>query len=452
MDTSGRTLPMAVLIVVTGLLAVAIGVVMWRANSRSERFIIFAAWFRYVLSAFHTFTYRPLAAGLSGQAVGSIAILGLGLLTIDLRNLLQRFFAPCFAMVALIVLSGLVNGQISGIMVAATKWGYFLIVAVSLYEALGKSREGQVFRRLIWAFAPLLVFQALSVALGVVKAGESDGSASYIGGYYHEALFSVALATCLLTACLGAALPGLVRHGLIFACLIGIYLANYRTTIIAVAPLLLTYVAWPELKQLAPEQRPLLRFGAMMVGIVILGVAVLLLESRMADLGTVFSNLGGIIHRPETFTNEEEDLLSGRALIWSTFIYAYIDATAVQHVVGLGPESWDGLFGTYPHNTLVAYLYELGWVGVIAVVWLWGAMFVQAWRVRTSARVRLVAGHASFILLNLATMPHWLVEGNIFYGILCGYTLYHSRLTEAIAARRSAEAGVGDDIVLPAAV
>ncbi len=37
---------------------------------------------------------------------------------------------------------------------------------------------------------------------------------------------------------------------------------------------------------------------------------------------------------------------------------------------------------------------------------------------------KLLAAHASFLLLNMATMPHWTIEGNILYGIICGYTFY----------------------------
>ena len=32
----------------------------------------------------------------------------------------------------------------------------------------------------------------------------------------------------------------------------------------------------------------------------------------------------------------------------------------------------------------------------------------------------------SFFLLNMATMPHWMIEGNILYGVICGYTLYRA--------------------------
>lgn len=435
MEGSSRILPIGVLVGATGLLACLIGWIIWRAASRSERFIIFAVWGRYVLSAYHTYTYRTLAAGLSGQAVSSIGVLMLGLLTIDIRNLLQRFFAPCFVIVALIVVSGLINHDIGGVMVAATKYGYLLVVAVSLYEALGKGGERKVMLQLLWAFTPLLLFQALSVALGVVKAGESDGSASYIGGYNHEAAFSVSLATCLLAACLTTTLNGMVRNAVVLACLVGIYLANYRTTILAVAPLMFTFVAWPELKQLTPDQRPFVRFGSMMIGALALGAAVLVLQSRMADMGAAFTHFDTLIRPPEMFNPQDKRLLSGRPYIWSMFLFAYADGSDIQHIFGFGPESWDGNFITYPHNTLVAYLYELGWVGVIAILWLWASMFVEAWRIKTSARPRILAGHASFLLLNFATMPHWMIEGNIFYGILCGYTLYHKRLGQQLALR-----------------
>jgi hypothetical protein len=29
-----------------------------------------------------------------------------------------------------------------------------------------------------------------------------------------------------------------------------------------------------------------------------------------------------------------------------------------------------------------------------------------------------------FLALNMGTMPMWMIEGNILYGIICGYTLY----------------------------
>src|SRR3546814_2412450 len=67
------------------------------------------------------------------------------------------------------------------------KYIYFCTLLIATYEALKDNPPGELFRRLTVAFAPLLVFQILSVATGLVKASELDGSRSYIGGYNHEA-------------------------------------------------------------------------------------------------------------------------------------------------------------------------------------------------------------------------------------------------------------------------
>jgi hypothetical protein len=44
--------------------------------------------------------------------------------------------------------------------------------------------------------------------------------------------------------------------------------------------------------------------------------------------------------------------------------------------------------------------------------------------VKHGPKGKLLAAHASFLLLNMATMPHWTIEGNLLYGIICGYTFY----------------------------
>jgi hypothetical protein len=51
-------------------------------------------------------------------------------------------------------------------------------------------------------------------------------------------------------------------------------------------------------------------------------------------------------------------------------------------------------------------------------------MFFAALRVRQGPRTKLLAAHISFFLINMATMGHWMIEGDILYGIICGYTLH----------------------------
>jgi len=131
--------------------------------------------------------------------------------------------------------------------------------------------------------------------------------------------------------------------------------------------------------------------------------------------------------------------LSARAYIWSSYIYAWKAGGPIQHLFGFGPESWEGLFKVYPHNTLVGTVYELGLVGVLGMLSLWLTMLWVAMRAK-GERLMLIAAHASFLLLNMATMPFWQLEGLGLYGFLCGYTMYRARALasprrEPIAAR-----------------
>jgi hypothetical protein len=50
-------------------------------------------------------------------------------------------------------------------------------------------------------------------------------------------------------------------------------------------------------------------------------------------------------------------------------------------------------------------------------------MIVRAFGIEDWAlRGQLVCTHIGFILLNMATMPFWQIEGLILYALVCGYT------------------------------
>src|SRR3546814_15845218 len=76
---------------------------------------------------------------------------------------------------------------------------------------------------------PLLVFQALSLALNMPKGAEDGDGLVWIGGYNHEAAFSVALLTGFLVGGLARSAPRAVRIAFLFVTLIAILLAGYRT-------------------------------------------------------------------------------------------------------------------------------------------------------------------------------------------------------------------------------
>jgi hypothetical protein len=148
------------------------------------------------------------------------------------------------------------------------------------------------------------------------------------------------------------------------------------------------------------------------------------LRERFVDLVTTFSDLGNLMKRQSEYTLDERHLLSNRAYMWSGYIYGYLDGGTKVHILGWGPDSWTKFTAIYAHNTLVSTLYEYGVVGVVAVILMWATMLYCALRAKHGPRGKLLAAHLCFFVLNMATMPHWMIEGDILYGIICGYTLY----------------------------
>jgi len=281
-----------------------------------------------------------------------------------------------------------------------------------------------------------ILLQICSIVLNVPKAGEADGSVSYIGGYNHEQLFSMILAGCFVVASFATQIRRWVKVAVSMVSLVGIAIANYRTTILGMAPLVVAQLLSGVPAAMKASQRPFVRTAMIMFGVIGLVAVGTADPTRFADIGTVVSKGTSIIKPPETFSSDDRRVLSGRPYIWSNYIYAYEKGKPIQKVFGFGPDSWSTLFDFYAHNTLVSYLYELGVLGVAAILLLWGTMLAVAWRVQRTLRAQVLAAHASFFLLNMATMPHWQIEGNILYGLICGYTLAKAR------ARRSVARGV----------
>jgi hypothetical protein len=299
-----------------------------------------------------------------------------------------------------------------------------------------RARAGDFMTSMLWAFLPTLIWQALSVAMGIGKATETDATAvSYIGGYNHEAAFSVILATCLTVACFTTQLNKTVRLAIVLACIAGIVLANYRTTLVAVAPLLLMFFAFSSLRRFPLRDRPFVVSALIVLLAIGLGFASLLFAERFQDLTVATSGDVNFFKPAQYYTVEESRLLSGRPRIWSAYIYAWLEGDITEHVIGFGPESWNDVFPLYAHNTLVNYLYEYGIIGVVVILWVWFSMLAAAIRVRHPHAGVLIGAHLSFLVLNMSTMPMWMIEGNILYGIICGYTLYLLSLQKRAPAR-----------------
>jgi len=443
--------PLPILIAVALLMAVPLFLAARRLEGDAARFLIGAIWLRYIMSVFHVITFKPLLAGLSLNAVGSILVTAFGLALLKQRHLLLKPLLPVYLLIALALFSAHLNAGLATALNALVKYLYFCVLFVATYEALRDNPAPRLFRLILVAFAPLLVFQALSIVTGVVKASELDGSRSYIGGYDHEAAFSVALATFFVAAAFAGGINRWLKSALLVALLVGIVLANYRTTILAMVP----FAAWLFVsrgaRRFLPAQRlPLLAAGAL-IACALLFVAAGLAGDRFADLGRFLGDPSHYIKPQDEFSLDDRRLLSGRAYIWSGYIFMWIDGTPAQHLFGYGPDSWSDWFKVYPHNTMIAYLFELGLAGLATLVWWWTAMVALAMRARRGLRADLLFALCSFILLNLATMALWQVEGLILFALVCGYAM--SSALDARIVRldgregRKRRFGGGEDVV-----
>ena len=427
----GRELPLYALIPAVLLVFVLVAVQARRTQSLSGTFLLVAIGLRYALDALHTFTFGSSPLGMSWNALASVAIAAVGILVVRRTRGLPLLLLPVAPWLAAMLASAVLNVDTTDAFIAITKVVYFLVLAIAAYQAAEEIGAARLMQLLLPVGLVPLAFQAIAIPLGVTKAGEADGSVSYIGGFHHEAAFSLLILNALLIVCFADSLRFRSKLLLIGWCGVGLFLANYRTSILAAGPLLVATLFLGSTRSFVREQRlfvAMLLFGVAMVGLTAIGIHS---ADRFADLGTVYQRGFGIIQRPGTFSAEDRHLLSGRAEIWSLYIYTWRDGSAWQHVLGFGPETWTNVLHLYAHNTLVSALYETGVVGVLALLFLWLTMLVLSLATPSPVRLRLVAAHLTFIIVNMATMPFWMIEGVLYYAVLCGLTAHYVMLRRA---------------------
>jgi hypothetical protein len=423
---AGPPLPDWFLLPATGIFAALTLYFIMRTRGRAARFLIFACWFRFTLGSLQAFTYNVAFGGIKWVGLGSLLIVGLSFIALDKRRFFSRPFWPVGIVCLLMVFSALMNGTLVSAIEPILRFFIFVIIAVALWQAL-ESGGSSVLRRLLFVFVQPLTYQVASIVLNTPKSGELDGSISYIGGYYHEELFSLIAANAFFVAVFAGRLNKFARFAICLVSLISIDLADYRTTMLGVVPLVLTagFIGIP--RAVKPSQRTFARIVMIVAGFAVVGGVVVAERDRFADLSAL-SQGAALIRPPETFTWADRRVLSSRPYIWSEYIYAYADAPRLP---------------IYAHNTLISFLYELGVFGVIAILLVWGNMIRLAFVAETRWRSLILAGHASFVMLNLATMAHWQVEGNILYGLLSGFTIAKARqaVVSKALAQRSATIG-----------
>ncbi len=382
-------------------------------------FAICAIWLRFFLSAFHTITYPSLVAGFSINALGSISVVCFGFLLIPTFIFSLKKYFSVFVFLACIIVSGVINVKIPGTINALVKWLYFLVLASALILSIRAQGQNNTLKKLLVAFSMPVILQLLSIALGHVKAAEADGSTSYIGGYNHEAAFSMIIVSFILIV--GLLDRGTIRFKttLFSVSLLLLILVNYRTSILTILPIAAIFYYTLIEQRLKQNQKAPVMFLVILLLLLLFIILSFSMKERFADVAVLFSNLELIIKAPIYFSEAEQDIMSARVYIWSRYIDAFRHADLLNQLVGFGAGAWNSRFDLYAHNTFVSYLYEYGVLGVSGFLFLCINVFVNAFKLQHKRLSRvLVLSFFGFLAMNMATMPLWNIEGLIFFAIL----------------------------------
>ena len=399
-------------------------------------FAICAIWLRYFLSAFHTITYPPLVAGFSINALGSIGVAGLGLLLIPTAVFTLKKLFPFYILFTAIAVSGFVNMQIPGTINVLVKWCYFLVLAGALFLSIRRQGQNETFKKLMVAFTMPLTLQVFSVLLGHAKSAEADGSTSYIGGYNHEAAFSMIIVSFIFVV--GLIERGTIRFrtSLFTLAVFLLVLVNYRTAILTILPIAAVFYFTLVEQRLKPSQKaPVLTVVTALFVMIFFGLS-LTMQERFADVGLMLSNLDLITKAPIYFSETEKDIMSARVFIWSQYIDAFTNADSLHKIFGFGPDSWKHVFAKYAHNTFVSNLYEYGYLGFYSSIVMMLFMLREAFKMHQKNLAKIVGlSIVGFLIMNLATMPLWNIEGLIFFAIVVGTVFSSSKQADSTKSK-----------------
>lgn len=392
-------------------------------NNKFMAFFIFALWLRFFLAAFHSITYTSLAAGLSLTALASVFMAVVGFYIMPTRMFLLKRMLPFYVFGLAIIISGLYNNEFIGLANVLVKWIYFLCITIAFYLSIKISGLQETCRKALVPFFLPITLQICSILLGESKITDSDGQLSYIGGYFHEAGFSMIIVGFMILVSLLPKNTIKFQSTLFLLGVFFIYLTNYRTAILAVLPVVAIYFFTTVDSKIEKKYRLPVYSIAVIVMMSLIMAFMSSQQERFNDLFVVAATWTDLIKAPIYFTEIEKDIFSGRISIWSEYIYAFGQSDFWNQLFGNGPESWSSVFEKYAHNTFISYLYEYGYFGLVSFGLFNVYLLISAWRIKNrNIAHKIFFSIIGFLILNLATMPLWALEGMIVYGILISVT------------------------------
>src|SRR3546814_6212635 len=107
-------------------------------------FVVVALWLRTTAGAYHLYMFPPLAGGLSGNALLSIAVTGFGLLfVVRPANLGLKWLLPVYLLILLALLSASLNGDVVGGINVAVKYAYMIVILIATFRSEEHTSELQ---------------------------------------------------------------------------------------------------------------------------------------------------------------------------------------------------------------------------------------------------------------------------------------------------------------------
>jgi hypothetical protein len=419
-------LPPAAALPVLLVLLIVLAVAVIRLKSRAARYVLIVLWLRFAMDSFSSLSLREAFGGVTWNAAGSILFTLAGLSIIRYRHLLLTVLLPIYGLLAIMAVSSLANGVPFAMVEQGAKFGLLICMIIGTYEAANEEGAERFAASLIIPFLLPIAMQVISLAFGIGKLAESDGSVSYVGGFFHESTFSISVAAGLVALCFAGRISSLSRVLFLLASTGALIAANYRTTVIAMLPLLLYLLASIPVLAVRRNARVLVASVGALLAIVAISSSSLEMGQRVQSVVDFAAAPSKLIRPLDSFTEDERRQASGRSYVWSKYIEGFNRSPPLQKLIGHGPDSWEAVFNVYAQNTVISYLYEIGWIGAGIVVILWLVMLLLALRTPPAVMPAILLLHFGYAVLNMSTQPFWAVEGLMMYGLICGFTLHYA--------------------------
>lgn len=390
-------------------LIIFVPLAIWISWKNPLYFLVIHIISRFVLDSLSSYTYNIFVGHFTLMQSYSMFYIVLLFAYLLLRRQLFKLtgYSVVFYIIFFSFISGLISSRIIGFVNIGSKWIYMWLCSSIMLYSLKANPERKVF-----SYLSVIVMYPLANQLYhyLFYHPKVDHNISYLGGFEHESslafilLGALPFSMIMIKAC-NTKVMSLVFVSISIVIHIGIYMNNYRTSVVALAffwVCIIIFGFW----RLKPSKKILL----MVLSIVLPSFLIIILKDdlfrKFSDFPIFFSNPG--LYIDFSGHAKQNHLFSGRIDILNMVISAYIHSSPIQYLFGLGPEAVNDLIGVYSHNEFISALVEHGVIGLLLFLSFVLILIHRAYK--TSSKyggiyIYITSIIYSFILMAFATMP-----------------------------------------------